>query len=393
MRIAQVSPLYERVPPKLYGGTERVVSYLTEALVNLGHEVVLYASGDSLTSAQLRAGCGCALRLDKTSADPHADHVYLAERVFQESAEFDVIHSHIDYLAFPLLRRLRTPHLSTLHGRLDIPNLRNLFLEFRDEPVISISNCQRSPLPWAAWQATVYHGLPENLYRFHPDPGKYLAFLGRVSPEKGLAHAIEIARQAGIPLKIAAKVDKPDREYFETAIRPLLDRGNVEFLGEIGDGEKDQFLGNALALLFPIDWPEPFGLVMIEALACGTPVLAWARGSVPEIIEHGRTGLLSKNLDETVQVVKEIGRLKREECRRAFEQRFTATRMASDYAHLYERLIYASQAQKVKPGFKPTKQPRPGVHAHGPQPIEDQYPALSVNERRHSSSGPILYPR
>jgi len=315
MRIAQIAPLYESVPPKLYGGTERVVSYLTAALVKLNHEVTLYATGDSLTAARLRAGCESALRLNNTSSEPCADHVYLAERVFQEADEFELIHSHIDYLAFPLLRRLTTPHVTTLHGRLDIPNLRNLFREFSDEPVISISDYQRLPLPGAAWQATVYHGLPQSLYRFHEQPGKYLAFLGRVSPEKRLDDAIQIARRAGLPLKIAAKVDKADRDYFETAIKPLLNRPGIEFIGEIGERDKEEFLGNALALLFPIDWPEPFGLVMIEALACGTPVIARARGSVPEIIEEGATGFIFNHIEEAVRSVEQIERLSRRRCR------------------------------------------------------------------------------
>ncbi len=390
MKIAQVAPLHESVPPKLYGGTERVVSYLTEALVKLGHEVTLYASGDSVTSARLRALCQCALRLDKHSVDPVADHICLAERVFQESAEFDLVHSHIDYLAFPLLRRMRTPRVTTLHGRLDVPNLRNLFREFRDEPVISISNHQRLPLSWAGWQATVYHGLPEDRYWFHDGPGKYLAFLGRVSPEKRLNLAIEIARRAGIPLKIAAKVDTADREYFESIIKPLLSSG-VEFIGEIGEAEKNEFLGKALALLFPIDWPEPFGLVMIEALACGTPVIARPRGSVPEIIEDGMTGFLMKNVQEGVRAVQQAHRLSRARCRQAFEERFTATRMAADYVAAYQRLLRAAPAPVCRPGT-PVQVDGDGQAEEAPK-IDGAYVRRSPDERHHSSSRPVLHPR
>jgi len=394
MRIAQVAPLYESVPPKFYGGTERIVSYLTEALVELGHEVSLYASGDSLTNACLRPVCDSALRLDKSSVDPHADHVYLAERVFQESAEFDIIHSHIDYIAFPLLRRMRTPRVTTLHGRLDISNLRNLYREFGDEPVISISNYQRRPLPGVDWQATIYHGLPDDLYTLHEGPGNYLAFLGRISPEKRVDHAIEIARRSGMPLKIAAKVDNADREYFETIIKPLLDQEGIEFIGEIGDSEKDEFLGNAVALLFPVDWPEPFGLVMIEALACGTPVIACSRGSVPEIIEHGTTGFVINEIDEAVRAVGSISGLSRKRCRQVFEERFTATRMAKEYVALYEKLIQVRRRQKIRANLRTTNKPVLGIEVRrdGPLSTDSQYPAPSSNERDHSSPGPVLHP-
>lgn len=340
LKIAQVAPLYESVPPKYYGGTERVVSYLTEALVSLGHDVTLYASGDSVTSAKLRPVCRNALRLDESSVDPHADHVLLAERVLQESAEFDIVHSHIDYPAFPLLRRMETPHVTTLHGRQDIPNLQSLYREFDDEPLISISNRQRLPLSWANWQATVYHGVPEKLYTLNESPGRYLAFLGRISPEKRVDDAIEVAKRAGIPLKIAAKVDKVDKEYFELAIKPLLHDG-VEFIGEIGELEKAEFLGNAMALLFMIDWPEPFGLAMIESLACGTPVIARHRGSVPEIIDHGVTGFVVENLDDAGKAIRHIGQLSRKRCRAVFEERFSAVRMAVNYLTVYHKLISA----------------------------------------------------
>src|SRR5512140_3103303 len=285
MRIAQIAPLFESVPPKCYGGTERVVSYLTEELVKLGHEITLYASGDSETAARLKAICPRALRLDKHSADPTANHVLLAEKVFQEADQFDFIHSHIDYIPYPLYRRIHTPHVTTLHGRLDIPNLYELYQEFDDIPLVSISNYQRTPISWTNWKSTVYHGLPKYLYNFKEKQGDYLAFIGRISPEKGADFAIEIAKQADMKIKIAAKVDKADKDYFETVIKPLLNHADIEFIGEIGEQEKNEFLGNAYALLFPINWPEPFGLGMIEAMACGTPVIAYRGGAVPELVE------------------------------------------------------------------------------------------------------------
>ncbi len=339
MKIAQVSPLFESVPPKYYGGTERVISYLTEELVKMGHDVTLYASGDSVTQARLRSMCHRALRLDKHSVDPTADHVFLAEQVFNDSGSFDVIHSHIDYIPYPLYRRMRTPHVTTLHGRLDIPNLVNLYREFSDIPVVSISNYQRLPLSWANWVDTVYHGLPENLYQYHEKSGEYLAFLGRISPEKRADYAIEIARRAGLTLKIAAKVDKVDREYFEMVIKPMLNHPDIEYIGEIGEAEKKEFLGNAMALLFPIDWPEPFGLVMIEAMACGTPIIARLQGAVPEVMEQGVTGFIVRDIDEAVQAVNAISTLNRKRCREVFEERFTARKMAERYISVYERLI------------------------------------------------------
>jgi glycosyltransferase involved in cell wall biosynthesis len=342
MRIAQVAPLYESVPPKLYGGTERVVSYLTEQLVDMGHEVTLFASGDSITRAHLRPMCDRALRLDSESTDSLADHVRLAERVVHESAQFDVVHSHIDYLGFSFWRRMRTPHVTTLHGRLDIPTLQKLYREFIDEPVTAISQAQRLPLSWVNWQATVHHGLPAKLYTPREQRGEYLAFLGRVSPEKRVDLAIEIARRAGFPLKIAAKVDKVDREYFEAVIKPLLNEPGIDFIGEIGESEKNEFLGGAYALLFPIDWAEPFGLVMIEAMACGTPVVATRRASVPEVIEHGLTGFIVSNVDQAVQVLNDVPQLDRQRIRQAFDRRFNASRMAQEYLTVYERLIRAA---------------------------------------------------
>ncbi len=339
MRIAQVSPLYESVPPKYYGGTERIVSYLTEELVRQGHEVTLFASADSVTRAHLISPCKRSLRLDKDCIDPIAHHILLLEQVFQMADEFDIIHFHIDYIHFPLFRRCHTPHLTTLHGRLDIRDIAPLYQEFREVPVVSISNAQQRQMPWLNWMGTVYHGLPKDLYRLHEVPGKYLAFLGRISPEKRPDRAIKIAERAGMELKMAAKVDKADKEYFETVIRPMLNSPFVEFIGEIREGEKDEFLGNAYALLFPIDWPEPFGLVVIEAMACGTPVIAWRCGSVPEVIRDGINGFIVDSLDEAVKAVERTRYLKRRVCRKIFEQRFTATRMAKDYLCLYEETI------------------------------------------------------
>jgi glycosyltransferase involved in cell wall biosynthesis len=339
MRIAQVAPLYESVPPRYYGGTERIVSYLTEELVRLGHEVTLFASGDSQTKARLVAACPRSLRLDPECIDQLAHHIVMLERVQQRADEFDVIHFHVDYLHFPLSRRGDFANVTTLHGRLDIPDLVPLYEEYPDVPLISISDAQREPLPRVNWQATVYHGLPDDLYRYRPDAGTYLAFLGRISPEKRVDRAIEIAHQVGIPIRIAAKVDRVDRDYFDSVIEPMLHHPLVEFVGEIGEDDKDEFLGDAQALLFPIDWPEPFGLVMIEAMACGTPVIAYRNGSVPEVMEEGRTGFIVEDLDDAVEAARRVPQLSRARCREIFEQRFTAARMARDYVDVYERLI------------------------------------------------------
>jgi glycosyltransferase involved in cell wall biosynthesis len=340
VRIAQVAPLFESVPPKLYGGTERIVSYLTEDLVRRGHDVTLYASGDSETSARLRAACAHSLRLDRDCRDPLSHHIVMLERVAQEASEFDVIHYHIDYLHFPTTRRTPQRHLTTLHGRLDLPELVPLYREYREMPVISISHAQREPLRWVNWQATVYHGLPRDLYPFTEKPGSYLAFLGRISPEKGCDRAIEIARRAGLPLKIAAKVsDGPDQTYFDQTIRPLLREPGVEFIGEINEREKGPFLGGARALLFPIDWPEPFGLVMIEAMACGTPVIAFPRGSVPEVLEAGVTAHFGTTTADLVEAVQRIDELDRRACREVFERRFSDVRMGGDYEEVYRRAV------------------------------------------------------
>ncbi len=339
MKIAQVSPLYECVPPKCYGGTERVVSYLTEELINLGHEVTLFASGDSLTRAGLVPCCPKALRLSGRCIDPISHHVAMLEQVYRRAAEFDIIHFHIDCLHFPLTRREPVPTVTTLHGRLDIPDLVPLYEEYSEVPLVSISNSQREPLPWVNWQATVYHGLPLDAFSFHEQTSDYLLFVGRISPEKRPDLAIEIARQAGMELRIAAKVDRADQEYFDEQIKPLLRQSHVTFLGEVGGADKEALLGGAAALLFPIDWPEPFGLVMIEAMACGTPVIAFRRGSVLEIIDDGLTGFICRDVGEAVEAVGRIGRLSRRRCREMFEQRFSVTRMASDYVEVYQRLV------------------------------------------------------
>jgi glycosyltransferase involved in cell wall biosynthesis len=339
LRIAQVSPLYESVPPSMYGGTERVVSYLTEELVRQGHDVTLYASGDSITEARLIACSPRALRLDEHCIDQLAHHILMLERVFKDAGNFDIIHFHIDYLHFPLSRRIGMPQVTTLHGRLDIPDLVPMYREFREMPVVSISNSQREPLPWLNWQETVYHGLPLELYTAREEPGKYLAFVGRISPEKGVDRAIEIAKRTGMELKIAAKVDKADRDYFEEKIEPLLDHPLVDYLGEVSDREKNDLLGNAYAFLFPIDWPEPFGLAMIEAMACGTPVITYPCGSVPEVIDHGDTGFICSSIEEAVRAVEQVATLSRARCRQVFEERFSAPRMASDYVELYEQMI------------------------------------------------------
>ena len=339
LRIAQVAPLYESVPPKYYGGTERIVSYLTEELVAQGHDVTLFASGDSQTAARLVPVCPRSLRLDSGCIDQFAHHIVMLERVTQQSDEFDVVHFHVDYLHFPLSRRMGTRHITTLHGRLDLPDLVPVYREFSEMPVVSISDAQREPLPAANWQATVYHGLPRDLYRYANGPGDYLACLGRISPEKGVDRAIAIAKSVGIPLRIAAKGDKADQQYFDQVIEPLLDDPLIDYIGEIGDDRKQEFLGNAQALLFPIDWPEPFGIVMIEAMACGTPVIAYRSGSVPEVMEQGRTGFVVRQLDDAIEAVRRVRYLSRARCREVFEERFTAQRMAHDYLDVYAQLI------------------------------------------------------
>jgi glycosyltransferase involved in cell wall biosynthesis len=345
LRIAQVAPLYESVPPKLYGGTERVVSYLTEELVRQGHDVTLFASADSKTSAQLVPVCPRALRLDAGRPDPVALHLAMLEQLFRQADEFDLIHFHTDGLHLPLARRHEVPSVTTLHGRLDLRGLDVLYREFSELPLVSISDAQRQPLAWANWAATVYHGLPLTLHRPTFGPGRYLAFLGRVSPEKRLDRAIEIARRLKLPLKIAAKVDAADRDYFRQQIEPLIGGPLIEFLGEITEAQKTAFLGDALALLFPVDWPEPFGLCMIEAMACGTPVIAFRCGSVPEVIDEGITGYIVEDIESAVEAVQRARTLDRARCRETFERRFSAERMARDYCCVYESMVQIRESR------------------------------------------------
>jgi glycosyltransferase involved in cell wall biosynthesis len=361
VRIAQVAPLTESVPPKMYGGTERVVSWLTEELVRQGHEVTLFASGDSETASELVSVCDRALRLDPNCKDPFARHVLLIAEVTKRGRQFDIIHSHLDYFLFPYLRMTNVRSIHTTHGRLDIPDLKPLYEEFYDMPLVSISNHQRTPVLTANWLSTVYHGLPEDMYTFNENPSDYLLFLGRICPEKRCDRAIEIAERAGRRLVIAAKVDPVDIEYFETQIKPMIDRSPlIDYIGEVNDAQKNELIGNAKAMLFPIDWPEPFGLVMIESFACGTPVIAYKCGSVPEIIEHGITGFQVHNMDEAVQCVDQIETIDRRVCRDVFMKRFTSRRMASDYVDLYQQLMEPSaEARQLLPFSNKVRRPAP----------------------------------
>ena len=347
MRIAQVAPLTEAVPPKLYGGTERVVSWLTEELVALGHDVTLFASGDSQTSAKLDATWPKALRLDGAVRDPNALHMVMLERVRRkcDDEEFDFLHFHLDYYPFSLFSRQATPYLTTLHGRLDLPEHQPLFDTFSSIPVVSISNAQRRPLPQANWVRTVHHGLPEKMLVPKPVKPSYFGFLGRIAPEKRVDRAIRIAQHCGIPLKIAAKVDRADREYYDEQINPLIKASRSEFIGEITDAEKSEFLSGAIALLVPIDWPEPFGLVMIEAMACGTPVIAYNRGSAPEVVDEGVTGFIVEDENGAIGAIDRLGQLSREKIRQQFERRFTARRMALDYLSIYRSLAAGAVPQ------------------------------------------------
>jgi glycosyltransferase involved in cell wall biosynthesis len=346
VKIAQVAPLYESVPPRLYGGTERVVSYLTEELVRQGHDVTLFASADSKTAAKLRPICPRALRLERRQLPMDlAWHVLESELVAQQADQFDIVHSHADFLLFPQIRDRNMPAISTMHGRLDIPDLYPLFKEFKETRLVSISNAQRTPMPWANWAGTVYHGLPADLYTPRETKGEYLAFLGRVSPGKGLAQAVRIAKNTRLPLRVAAKVDDADQKYYEKNIKALLKDPQIEFIGEIGEDQKAEFLGNAAAMLFPISWPEPFGLVMIEAMACGTPVIAFPAGSVPEIIEDGVTGFVVRNVKAAVQAVERIPTISRSRCREVFETRFSAERMCHDYVRVYEQVAEQARAK------------------------------------------------
>jgi glycosyltransferase involved in cell wall biosynthesis len=340
MKIAQIAPLIESVPPRLYGGTERVVSYLAEELVTQGHEVTLFASGDSITAANLVPCCTRALRLDTAVSDVVPYYMLMLDKVRSHAAEFDVLHFHIDHFHFPIFRHLPIPSLTTLHGRQDHRDCLPFFAGFSDMPLISISDAQRAPLPHANFSATIHHGLPQNLHEANYRPrGGYLAFVGRISPEKGPVDAIRIAQSLGIPLKIAAKVDKLDESYFREVLQPMLSADGVEFIGEISEKQKGPFLRDATALLFPICWPEPFGLVMIEAMACGTPVLAYRAGAVPEVIDEGVTGMIVDNIDQARIALAQVAALDRRRVRRRFEERFTARRMANDYVRVYRSLV------------------------------------------------------
>jgi glycosyltransferase involved in cell wall biosynthesis len=348
MRIAQVAPLIESVPPTGYGGTERVVSNLTEELVRQGHEVTLFASGDSQTSARLVASTPRALRLDEDVIDPFAHMTVELEQVAAQADRFDVIHWHLDYFHFPMSRRLGIPQLTTLHGRLDIPDLQPVYDEFRDMPLVSISDDQRSPLPQGNWIGTVHHGLRPDEFEPSFEPGEYLAFLGRISPEKRADRAIEVARRVGMPLRIGAKIDVADQVYFEENIEPLLGPDHVEWVGEVAGKDKENLLRHAAALIFPIDWAEPFGLVMIEAMACGTPVIAYGSGSVPEVVEHGVSGFIVDSIDESVAAVQRLGELDRGTVRAQFEERFTVERMTREYVEIYRQMV-ASDPSKTQP--------------------------------------------
>lgn len=345
MRIALVAPLFESVPPKLYGGTERVVHYLEGALVALGHEVHVFASGDSEICGTLHPTGQRALRLDTTRVDLLLPQMLQLDDLIEAAGDFDIVHFHSQPFHFPFAKRMATPNLTTLHGRLDLEEMREFFYGFRSLAYSSISHSQRQPLPFLNWQATVLHGLPENLLRFSAQPGKYLAFLGRISPEKRVDRAIEIARLAGLPIKIAAKIDKADEAYFRK-IAPLFQLPHVEYVGEISDAQKSEFLGNALALLFPIDWPEPFGLVMLEAMATGTPVIAYRNGSVPEVIRPGVSGFIIDNIAEAVSAVEQVSEISRFGCRHEFERHFSARRMAENYVKVYKRLAHVESEEE-----------------------------------------------
>jgi glycosyltransferase involved in cell wall biosynthesis len=377
MRIAQVAPLAEAVPPKLYGGTERVVSWLVEQLHRQGQNVTLFASGDSRTRAKLVPVVPQALRLAGIR-DHTASTLVMLDEVRRRADEFDIIHFHVDLLQFPLFKDLFAKCITTLHGRLDLPDFHAIYRAFPDMPLVSVSGDQRRPMPPVNWMSTIHHGLPPKLVRFGRDGGGYLAFLGRISPEKRLDRAIAIAKQSGTPLKIAAKVDAADREYFTREIEPLLDHPLVEFIGEIDDARKSEFLGGALALLFPIDWPEPFGLVMIEAMAAGTPVIAWGRGSVPEIIDDGVSGVIVSSVEEAVEAVPQMCRMDRRAVRDSFEKRFTASRMAADYIETFETLLQgrsrASSVPRILSPLLPSarheaRDPALAASEHQPQPV------------------------
>ena len=375
MKIAQIAPLIESVPPRLYGGTERIVSYLTEELVGLGHDVTLFASGNSITSAELATCCTRALRLDPDARDIVPHFMLMIDKVRERAGEFDVLHFHIDLFHFPLFRSLAGRTLTTLHGRLDLGDLKPFYSRFGEMPLVSISDHQREPLPHANFISTIHHGLPVDLHRPSFEPGSYLAFLGRISPEKRPDRAIRIARAAGIPLKIAAKVDRVDQDYFRNEILPLIGPG-VEFIGEINEREKTKFLGEAAALLFPVDWPEPFGLVMIEAMACGTPVLAFRCGSIPEIIEDGITGKIVDSEEEAVAALREILLYDRRAVRQRFEQRFTSTRMAKNYVASYRQLLGIGTSGADARRSRSRRVNLNGGNGLSPLPVEKSHPVL-----------------
>jgi len=374
MRIAQVAPLFESVPPKLYGGTERVVSYLTEELVRQSHEVTLYASGDSETAARLVAGSPKALWQEPACRDTLPHHVRLVDLVARQADRFDVIHFHLDYVHFPAVRHLPCPSVTTLHGRLYPPDEQELFESYVEVPLVSISDAQRRPIPRANWQATVYHGMPLDVHTLRPGPGAYLAFLGRVSPEKGLDKAVEIARLAGMPLRVAAKIYPEERPYYERVIEPLFRASPwVEYVGEVGGASKDAFLGGAAGVLFPIEWEEPFGLVMIESMACGTPVVAFRRGSVPEVMTDGVTGFVVDDVAGAVEAVRATAGIDRRACRQAFTEHFGVARMARDYLDVYRKLLAGETC--------------PSIH-HG-DPDRTVGRATNPTRRRHGLLGPL----
>ncbi len=348
MRIAQIAPLAESVPPALYGGTERVVSYLTEELVQLGHEVTLFASGDSRTRAKLISTVPRALRLDRNVQDFLPYSCMQVAQVLRNADDFDILHFHIDLIHYACASEIAAQFLTTLHGRLDLPDLQPFYRAFPQFPLVSISGAQRLPIPQANWLATIHHGLPKDLLQFSPEPADHFAFLGRLSPEKGPEKAIRIAEGLGIPLKIAAKLDRKDQDFFAAEVKPLLDNPLVEWIGEIAEHEKSAFLGSACAVLFPVDWPEPFGLVLIEAMACGTPVVAFRRGSVPEIVEHGVTGFLVDSVEQAIEAGRHVRELDRALIRRRFDERYTATRMANDYLAAYETVVRGNEARNSK---------------------------------------------
>jgi glycosyltransferase involved in cell wall biosynthesis len=383
LRIAQVAPLYESVPPKLYGGTERIVAYLTEELVRRGHEVTLYASGDSTVNAPLAAGFPRSLRLAGLDHLGTIYHLPMLSDVYDNASRFDIIHSHVDCLSFPLARLVEVPTVSTMHGRLDLSEFQPIYRSYTDLPLVSISNDQRRPLPDMNWVGTVYHGLPRNLLRFSASPGNYLAFLGRMSPEKRPDLAIEVARRAGIPLKLAAKVDRADRDYFESVVKPLLSTSGIEFVGEINETQKEEFLGGAIALLFPVDWPEPFGLVMIESLACGTPVIARPCGSVPEILRDRLTGFIASSVDDLVAAVRRINEISRRQCREEFETRFTVEVMAANYERIYYQLASMKHAgrRRTHAGVK-LGRPDTGFARHAAQHWHSE-----IDKRRLNGDG------